>query len=199
VRADALADRVRALARSDGTRRSAACFVSETPPVLAAMARAVARWPADCAPPLRLPISERWCWTDDTTRSDGARLPLWRGGHHAGDDARSAASAYDRLPRPLGLALLEVDERGGLGAFDAAAPTVTKLLEPQIPPTVAAVDAADDGPPWLTFTLSALLAVERIAIVLPAGAAPADLAGRSTALAALVDHAAVPVTFHGVG
>lgn len=199
MRADALADRVRALAHSDEPRRPAACFVSETPAVLAAVARAVVGWPADRTPPLRLPISERWRWSDHATGGDVARLPLWRGGHHAGDDARSAASAYDRLPRPLGLTLLEVDERGGLGAFDAAAPTVTKLLEPQIPPTVAAVDASDDGPPWLTFTLSALLAVERIAIVLPAGAAPADVVGRSTALAALVDHAAVPVTFHGVG
>lgn len=167
--------------------------------MLEAFARAMTRWPAGCAPPLRVPVAERWRWTAAAEGQGERRLPLWRGGHHAGDDARSAAWAYEELTRPLGATIIAVDERGCFGAFEETLPARATLLDPRTPPTVAACDAVDDGPPWLTFTLAALLAVERVAVVLPAGAEPETVAAAGTALATLLAHAAVPVTLHGVG
>ncbi|MFP4126170.1 MAG: hypothetical protein ACLFU0_05940, partial [Alphaproteobacteria bacterium] len=124
---------------------------------------------------------------------------LWRGSTHVGDDARAVGWAYARLARPLGLTLLEVDERGEFGAFADTLAARDRLLDPTTPATVAAVDAGDDGPPWLTLTLAAIVDTRRLAVILPAGAAPADVAVAGSAFAAVLAHHRGVAVCHSVG
>ncbi len=107
--------------------------------------------------------------------------------------------AYARLARPLGLTLLEVDERGEFGAFADTLAARDRLLDPTTPATVAAVDAGDDGPPWLTLTLAAIVDTRRLAVILPAGAAPADVAVAGSAFAAVLAHHRGVAVCHSVG
>ncbi|MFP4269393.1 MAG: hypothetical protein ACLFTL_02370, partial [Alphaproteobacteria bacterium] len=127
------------------------------------------------------------------------RVALWRGSTHVGDDARAVGWAYARLARPLGLTLLEVDERGEFGAFADTLAARDRLLDPTTPATVAAVDAGDDGPPWLTLTLAAIVDTRRLAVILPAGAAPADVAVAGSAFAAVLAHHRGVAVCHSVG
>ncbi len=147
-----------------------------------------------------MPIADRWRWRPaDEDLDDALRVPLWRGGNHAGADARAAGFAYAKLGPPVALTLLEVDEVGNLGAFEWATPDRAVLLDMRTPATVAAVDASDGGPPWLTLTLAAVLAARRIAVVLPTGAGIDDVAPDGSAFAAVRRHARVPLVCHGVG
>jgi len=158
--------------------------------VLTCLDHAMRGWPAGGAPLVQVPVAERWRWAagGEPATEDGRRrrLPLWRGGGQVADDARASAVAFARL-HPAGLALVEVDASGAFGAFDTHLPALARLLDPTAPPTVAAVDAADDGPPWLTLTLAAVTAAVRVAVVLPLGAEPGEVAPAGSAFAALLD------------
>lgn len=197
---DALADRIRGTARTAGTG-AVGYVATETKAIVDASNRARASWPVDAARLVRMPVAERWRWVDDDPSANerAQRIALWRGGSHVGDDARAAAVAYARLARPVALSLIEVDADGGFGAFGPELPLLVRLLDPSTPATVAAVDAADGGAPWLTLTLAAVLDAERLAVVLPPGADPADVARPGSALAAVLARARVPVVCHVVG
>lgn len=196
--ADALVDRIRALAQAG---RPAAGFVaSDGERIAAAAARAQGGWPREVAPFVHLPIAGRWSFEAEAVHAGAPeRIALWRGGSHVADDARAAGLAYARLAQPLGLALLEVDERGEFGAFTEPLSMRERLLDPATPAMIAAVDAADDGPPWLTLTLAAIVRTRRLVAVLPSGAEVADVTVAGSAFAAVLAHHAGPVTCHRVG
>ncbi len=197
--ADALADRIRALARSDDAG-AASCVASDTERVAAAVRRAQAGWPRDAAPLVRLPVAGRWSHAVEVVHGDAPeRVALWRGSTHVADDARAVGFAYARLARPIGFTLIEVDERGEFGAFTDQLAVRARLLDPTTPATVAAVDAGDDGPPWLALTLAAIVDTRRLAVILPSGAVPADVAVAGSALAAILAHHDGVVVCHTVG
>jgi len=175
-------------------------MASDTARVTAAMARARAGWPRGTASLVRLPVAGRWSYVAETVHADAPeRVPLWRGSAHVADDARAVGLAYARLARPTGVTLLEVDERGEFGAFADTLAARRRLLDPTTPATIAAVDAGDDGPPWLAFTLAAIVDTRRLAVILPAGAAPADVAVAGSAFAAVLAHYEGVVVCHTVG
>ncbi len=165
-----------------------------------ALARAGARWPAAAAPLVWLPVAGRWSRTEEEMRADAVgRIALWRGASHVAEDARAVGLAYARLARPVGLTLVEVDGRGEFGAFAAPLPLRDRLLDPATPATVAAVDAGDDGAPWLALTLAALVDSRRLVAVLPPGATAAEVAPPGSAFAAVLARHQGPVTCHAVG
>jgi len=164
------------------------------------LARAVATWPGEAAPLAWLPVAGRWSrGSEEVQAGVVGRIALWRGASHVADDARTVGLAYARLARPVGLTLLEVDARGEFGAFAEPLPLRDRLLDPATPATVAAVDAADDGAPWLALTLAALVDSRRLAAVLPPGATPAEVGPPGSAFAAVLAHHPGPVTCHAVG
>jgi hypothetical protein len=196
---EALSDRMLALTR-DQEAATAACLASDSDVVSEASARARAAWPKTVAPFVRLPVAGRWSLEAELARDDAPeRVALWRGGVRVADDARALGLAYARVARPVGLTVLEVDARGEFGAFGDALTVRDRLLDPRTPATVAAVDAGDDGPPWLAFTLAAIVDTRRLVAILPAGATAVEAAVHGSAFAAVRAHYAGVIVCHTLG
>jgi hypothetical protein len=191
---------VLALARPGAGEGRTGCLAAAGDSVGRALARAAAGWPGDAAPLAWLPVAGRWSRAAEEASADApGRIALWRGASHVADDARAVGLAYARLARPVGLTLLEVDAHGEFGAFAEPLPLRATLLDPATAATVAAVDADDDGAPWLAATLAALVDSARLVAVLPPGATATEAAPPGSAFAAVLAHHPGPVTCHVVG
>ena len=178
-----------------------ACIATDTPTVDAIVARARAGWPRGLAAFARVPVAGRWSHTAEAVRAEEpGRVALWRGSSHVADDARAVGLAYARLVKPVGLTLLEVDERGEFGAFADDLEVRARILAADTPATAAAVDAADGGAPWLTLTLAAILDTARLLVILPPGADDwAAATPPGSALAAVLASYDGPIAGHAVG
>lgn len=139
-------------------------------------------------------------WFGRGEARQAAVLPLLMGTGTAGDDARAAAFELRRVPRPFDLAVVAVGDDGRVGSLVPGSHGLAQLLDAGTPPTVAAVDVADDERPHLTLTLSALVDARTI-LALGQGRATAAaveraLGGADLPVAALLQVAAVPIEFH---
>ncbi len=127
-------------------------------------------------------------------------IPLFRGSESAGDDAHAAAHDVARLARPFDAVVLAVEPDGGIAGLRPGTDGLDRLLAPETPATVAAVDSPEAGIPHLTLTLNAL-ADAGLILVLGQGTAERAaltraLDGDVSPLRALFDRAKVPVEIH---